>query len=189
MPRWDPNPRDRLAVAALEMFEERGYDATNVAQIAERAGLTKSTFFRHFRDKREVLFGGGELAELISEALRAAPVGASARDALAGVADAMGASAFTPERHDFVARRHAAIAGAPELQEREALKNVALTRTIADELAALGSADLEAEITARIAALAISRSLTEWIAGPPGAPFAPIARRELAGALAAARGA
>jgi AcrR family transcriptional regulator len=58
MARWEPNARERLERAALALFAENGYDATTVAQIADRAGLTKSTFFRHFADKREVLFGG-----------------------------------------------------------------------------------------------------------------------------------
>jgi AcrR family transcriptional regulator len=63
MARWEPNARERLERAALALFAENGYDATTVAQIADRAGLTKSTFFRHFADKREVLFGGQESAD------------------------------------------------------------------------------------------------------------------------------
>ena len=58
MSRWDPNARGRLEKAALELFRERGFDQTTTAEIAERAGLTERTFFRHFADKREVLFGG-----------------------------------------------------------------------------------------------------------------------------------
>src|SRR5260370_23155194 len=62
MARWDPGARERLVVAAVDLFTERGYDATTVAQIAERAGVTKSTFFRHFPDKRELLEAGQEKA-------------------------------------------------------------------------------------------------------------------------------
>ena len=58
MARWEPGARERLVVAAIDLFTERGYDATTVAQIAERAGVTKSTFFRHFPDKRELLVAG-----------------------------------------------------------------------------------------------------------------------------------
>ena len=61
MARWEPNARERLERAALALFIEHGYDATTVAEIADRAGLTKSTFFRHFADKREVLFGGQDM--------------------------------------------------------------------------------------------------------------------------------
>jgi len=59
MSRWEPGARERLVVAAVDLFTEQGYDATTVAQIAERAGVTKSTFFRHFPDKRELLTAGG----------------------------------------------------------------------------------------------------------------------------------
>ena len=61
MARWEPNAAERLERAALALFLERGYDATTVAEIANRAGLTKSTFFRHYADKREVLFGGQDI--------------------------------------------------------------------------------------------------------------------------------
>ena len=65
MARWEPNARERLALAALELFAERGYENTTVIDIAQRAGLTKSTFFRHFQDKREVLFGDGTMNGLL----------------------------------------------------------------------------------------------------------------------------
>src|SRR6266566_1436582 len=55
MARWEPGARERMVLAAVDLFTEQGYDATTVAQIAERAGVTKSTFFRHFPDKRELL--------------------------------------------------------------------------------------------------------------------------------------
>ena len=68
MGRWEPGARERLVVAAVDLFTEQGYDATTVAQIAERAGVTKSTFFRHFSDKRELLVAGQEtLSRLLTE--------------------------------------------------------------------------------------------------------------------------
>ncbi|MFB6791847.1 helix-turn-helix domain-containing protein, partial [Streptomyces olivaceus] len=74
MGRWEPNARGRLEQAALELYVERGYEQTTVAGITARAGLTERTFFRHFADKREVLFGGsGTLAELCVNAVAAAP--------------------------------------------------------------------------------------------------------------------
>ncbi|UNT00629.1 TetR/AcrR family transcriptional regulator [Streptomyces tubbatahanensis] len=65
MARRQPHAPGRLLVAALELFEERGYENTTVVEITERAGLTKSTFFRRFRDKREALFGGGAMTGLL----------------------------------------------------------------------------------------------------------------------------
>ena len=74
MTRWKPDAAGRLVTAAIALFDEQGYDATTVAEIAERAGLTKRTFFRYFADKREVLFGGSEeLERRWVEAVAAAP--------------------------------------------------------------------------------------------------------------------
>jgi len=74
MGRWEPGARERLVVAAVDLFAEQGYDATTVAQIAERAGVTKSTFFRHFPDKRELLVAGQEtLSRLLAEGIAEAP--------------------------------------------------------------------------------------------------------------------
>ena len=68
MARWEPNASQRLARAALDLFAERGYENTTVIDIAQRAGLGKTTFFRHFQDKREVLFSGSVLDELLARA-------------------------------------------------------------------------------------------------------------------------
>ena len=74
MVRWEPGARERLVVAAVDLFFEHGYDATTVAQIADRAGVTKSTFFRHFSDKRELLVAGQEtLSRLLAKGISAAP--------------------------------------------------------------------------------------------------------------------
>src|ERR1700712_710110 len=84
MGRWEPGTRERLVLAAVDLFVEQGYDATTVAQIAERAGVTKRTFFRHFPDKRELLVAGQEtLSALLAEAIAAAPAGATPLAAVA----------------------------------------------------------------------------------------------------------
>src|SRR5215218_10097699 len=84
MARWEPGARERLILAAVDLFTEQGYDATTVAQIAERAGVTKSTFFRHFPDKRELLVAGQEtLSRLLAEGITQAPGDASPLEAVA----------------------------------------------------------------------------------------------------------
>src|SRR6476659_10977593 len=88
MARWEPVARQRLVLAAVELFSEQGYDATTVAQIAERAGVTKSTFFRHFPDKRELLVAGQEvLSRLLAEGIAEAPETASPLEAVAAGLD------------------------------------------------------------------------------------------------------
>src|ERR1700753_512257 len=103
MPRWQPNASERLALAALELFAERGYENTTVIDIAQRAGLTKSTFFRHFQDKRGVLFGDGWMNGVLAGAIAAAPATATPLEAVARAMDAAGESAFTSARHEIVA--------------------------------------------------------------------------------------
>ena len=92
MGRWEPNARGRLEQAAMELFIERGFEQTTVAEIAERAGLTERTFFRHFADKREVLFWGqGALQDLLVSAVAGAPDSAAPIDAVAAALEAAGA--------------------------------------------------------------------------------------------------
>jgi AcrR family transcriptional regulator len=130
MARREPNAPERLAQAALDLFAERGYENTSVIDIAQRAGLGKTTFFRHFRDKREVLFGRGTMDELLTGAIAAAPATATPLEAVAHALDAAGREVFTPARREFTAGRQAVIAAHPELQEREALKNLGLIASI-----------------------------------------------------------
>src|ERR1700761_7292355 len=89
--RWEPNTRERLVRAAVDLFCEQGYDATTVSEIAERAGgLTKMTFFRHFRDKREVLFAGQEVhSRILADAVAAAPDPAAPLQVAAAAVDAL----------------------------------------------------------------------------------------------------
>src|SRR4249920_684180 len=110
MSRWQPNARGRLEQAALELYDERGFDQTTVAEIAERAGLTHRTFFRHFADKREVLFWGEDtLHELLVLAVAGVAESASPIDTfVAGLKAAVGI--FYEHRPREQARqRHAVI--------------------------------------------------------------------------------
>src|SRR5262249_20365529 len=91
MSRWEPDARGRLEQAALQLFIERGFEQTTVAEIAKRAGLTERTFFRHFADKREVLFGGaGSLQELLVRTVASTPDSAAPLDAIAAALAAAG---------------------------------------------------------------------------------------------------
>src|SRR5271156_4938991 len=117
MTRWEPDARGRLAQAAMELYSERGFEQTTVAEIAERAGLTERTFFRHFADKREVLFGGaGALEELLVSAGAKAPDRRAPIDAAATGIEAAGAA--IQEGGELPRQRQAIITASAELKER-----------------------------------------------------------------------
>ncbi|GAA4232949.1 TetR/AcrR family transcriptional regulator [Actinomadura meridiana] len=179
MARWQPNASERLVLAALELFEERGYENTTVIEIAERAGLTKSTFFRHFPDKREVLFGGGTMTGLLVDGLDAAPAGASPLETVAHALDVIGKKAFTPDRREFGARRSAVIAANPELRERDALKQLSLTASMVDALKRRGVPDLTARVAAELGALAWKIAYERWRDTANDDDFGQLARRIL----------
>src|SRR2546428_14039447 len=113
MARWEPDSRGRLEQAALDLYGERGFENTTVADIAARAGLTERTFFRYFADKREVLFSGSRtLQDLLVDKVASAPGSTSPIDVVAG-ALAQTAS-FFEQRRDFARQRHALIVGHAE---------------------------------------------------------------------------
>lgn len=167
MARWEPGARDRLVVAAVDLFTEQGYDETTVAQIAERAGVTKSTFFRHFPDKRELLVAGQEmLSRLLAEGIADAPEGASALDAVAaGLENA--SSAMGPANRDLGPRIKAAVAASSELQERDALKSVGMAVAMTDALVARGVPVVQAHLAAELGVLSFKQGYARWVeAGP-----------------------
>lgn len=179
MARWQPNASERLALAALELFAERGYENTTVIDIAQRAGLTKSTFFRHFADKREVLFGDGTMTGIVAGAIAAAPATATPLEAVAHALDAAGRQAFTLARREFVARRRAVIAANPELQEREALKGLALTASMSGALSLRGVPGLTSRVAAELGALAWKIAYERWSDTTNADEFGEVARRAL----------
>jgi AcrR family transcriptional regulator len=188
MARWKPDAAQRLTVAALELFEERGYEATTVQEITERAGLTKSSFFRHFPNKREVLFDGEAMAATLAEGIAAAPGGHAPWDALTHALDRAGATFMTPPRHEFLARRAAVIARTPELREREALKQLGLIASMIDALKDRGVPDLTARVLTEMSAVAFAIGYERWLAATSDTDFADVLRDavdEVRGAIAA----
>ncbi len=163
MSRWEPDARGRLQQAALELFGERGFERTTVEDIANRAGLTKRTFFRHFSDKREVLFdGAGEFRERFVTSLAGAPASAAPIDAVAMSLAAAGA-AFEG-RHEFARQRQRVIAANAELQERELVKLASIAAGLADTLRARGVDEPEASLTAEAAIAVFRIAFERWVA-------------------------
>ncbi|MYW91736.1 TetR/AcrR family transcriptional regulator [Amycolatopsis rubida] len=179
MARWQPDAPGRLAAAALDLFEERGYENTTVIGIAERAGLTKSTFFRHFPDKREVLFGESAMTGLLAGAIAAAPAAAGPLEAVAHALDVLGREVFADDRREFSARRQAVLEANPELREREARKRIGLVDAMTEALEHRGVPGRTARVAAKLGALAWEIAHDEWIA-TNGEDFASLVRQVLA---------
>jgi AcrR family transcriptional regulator len=163
MSRWKPDAQGRLMSAAIELFDEQGYEATTVAEIAERAGLTKRTFFRYFADKREVLFSGSqELQRLWLEGLAAAPAQASPLVVVTAGLDPV-AEMFT-ERHLFARIRAQIIDANPELQERELIKLHSLAAAITGALVERGVSENAAILAAQAGVTVFHVAFARWVA-------------------------
>lgn len=189
MARWEPGARERLVVAAVDLFTEQGYDATTVAEIAERAGVTRSTFFRHFSDKREVLVAGQEtLSRLLTEGITEAPEGATPLEAVAGGLE-RAASAMGQMGRGFSARLKAAVAASAELQARDALKSVGLAAAMTAALVARAVPETTAQLAAELGVLAFKNGYGAWFQADDGengpAPYIAHALDELRAAGAA----
>ena len=188
MGRWEPNARGRLEKAALDLYAERGFDATTVAEIAARAGLTERTFFRHFTDKREVLFSGaGMLEELLVRATEEAPADLRPVEAIA-VALEKTASEVFDERGEFARQRQAIITAHPDLRERELIKLASLASALAGALRRRSVADPAASLAAEAGVAIFKVAFEGWVAAAEPRPL-PEYIRETADAMRAVTGA
>jgi AcrR family transcriptional regulator len=169
--RWAPDARQRLETAALDLFVADGYEETTIAQIADRAGLNRATFFRHFTDKREVLFGGEDkLAGLFADGIRAAPADATLAECLQAAFAAAGA-AMTPQQRAKAVQRMLVVAANSELQERGLLKHARITRSITTALRERGADDLTARLGAEVGMLAFTIAVERWMQADRDEPF------------------
>lgn len=188
MPRWEPDARERLVRAALDLFAEQGFDTTTAAQIATRAGLTRSTFFRYFPDKRDVLSAGQEiLAGLLTQGIADAPDGTSATGAVhAGLQAAT--QAFTTAQRDLGPKMQAAISASVELQARQAVKDIALTSAMAQALMQRGEPEAVALVAAELGGLAFRRGYRSWLEAGDDAELGQVVQETLDEVAATARG-
>ena len=162
--RWEPNARGRLEQAAMELYAERGFDQTTVAEIAARAGLTERTFFRHYADKREVLFAGGEMmAERLVAAVAAAPESATALDAVAAALEEVGALIQEYRGREFSRARRSIVAANAELQERELIKLASWADTLAGALCDRGVDDRAATLAAQTGIAVFHVAFGRWV--------------------------
>jgi AcrR family transcriptional regulator len=162
MGRWEPDASGRLREAAMQLYAERGFEQTTVADIADRAGVTARTFFRYFADKREVLFNGSQSLQLsMVDALENAPASATPLEAvgaaLEAVADVLGG------HRDYSRRRQAVITAHAELKERELIKMAALSDALAEALRARGVAEPVASLAAETGVAVFRVAFGRWL--------------------------
>lgn len=191
MARWEPDARGRLELAAMELFQERGYDRTTVEDIAARAGLTERTFFRYFPDKREVLFSGAKDLErgIVDRIERTAPE-ASPLDAVVGAFEAAAAELQDRRELGFVRARHALVTKHAEIHERELNKLASLGVSVTRALHARGVAEPAASLAAEAGLAVFKIGFERWVSGKKPQDFAAHIRAALRAlkALTADRG-
>ena len=162
MARWEPNARERLEKAAMELYRERGFDETAVADIAGRAGLTERTFFRYFTDKREVLFGGSlALQEFLAEKIAGAPDSMGSIDSVAAALEAT--SPLFEERRHLAKARQAVVAANAALQERELIKLASFASAIAYALRKRGVPDAAATLAGETGIAIFKLAFARWV--------------------------
>lgn len=144
---------DTLADAACELFLEQGYDATTVADITRRAGVSRSTFFNYFDGKSATLWYA------LDDYLGRLATNPSTSDGLLeSVAVELGNA---PPHTLALAISNAEIMGVlPELVTGRALRQAELARLIAQHIR--GEGRLSAEITAAAYAAAIFAAIWQW---------------------------
>lgn len=185
MPRWDPQAAQRLQAAAIDLFLELGYENVTVAQVAERAGLTRRTFSRYFADKRDVLFAGSDqLPPALASAVLAADPALSPYAALVTALAGVGA-ALADRVAPIAAQRRAVVAASPELQERGRTKFADVADALAEALGKRGVDAANARLLASVGVAIFQCGFDRWVDDPDAAGL-PMRIREAADQLAGA---
>ncbi|MBE1496184.1 AcrR family transcriptional regulator [Amycolatopsis lexingtonensis] len=184
MGRWEPNPRGRLAKAAVELFAAQGFDETTGAQIAARAGMHERSFFRLFPDKREVFFHAVEAAQREAVAVIAGlPAGTTPVDAVAAALEQR--CAIIQEHADAALIRHNLVSANAELRERDLSKHAELAAGMAEALSGRDTPEPLAKLIAHTAVAVFRLSFERWITDP-GHQDLPAMFRDGLGELASA---
>jgi AcrR family transcriptional regulator len=188
MGRWEPDSRGRLQEAALALFAQRGFDQTTAAEIAAQAGVTERTFFRHFADKREVLFGGSDLLrDRLVAGVDGAPAGAGILDVVG--AGLLAAAAMLGQfRRDLSSQRQAVIMANPELRERELAKLADYAASVAAALRRRGFGESQATLAAETGMAVLRLAMEQWASGRDDRELGEVMQDSLAELRAVAAG-
>lgn len=165
MPRWDPESESRLREAALTLFLERGYENVTVAEITQKAGLTRRTFSRYFADKRDVLFAGSDqLPQVLADGIRAADPEATPVDAVLAALDLI--AGRLAGQASIATQRQAIVRASPELQERALTKFAAATDAAAAALRDRGVPPASAALLAQVGLAVFRTAFALWLEDP-----------------------
>jgi AcrR family transcriptional regulator len=178
VPRWEHGSEERLQEAALELFEEQGFESTSVGEIAERARVTTRTFFRYFPDKRDVLFARADHLRdaLVDRMLRAPDV----EEPLQAVVGVLAGFDWDGQGRESQRRRQAVIAANPELLERDLIKHEDIAVAFADVLRRRGVDPEIAGLASRVGAQVFRVAYDQWSRSVGEADITAIARDVLA---------
>lgn len=161
--RWEPGTPQRLQQAALQLFATRGFEETRASEIAAAVGVTERTFYRHFSDKREVLFHGQDsLLDAFLTGVASAPATASPLEIVAAALRSA-TSFFADDRRSFARTRATIIERNPALQERERHKLATIATRVADALRERGVAEPAATLAAESGSTVFHIAFVQWI--------------------------
>lgn len=155
----------------MELFEERGFTATTVPDIVERAGLTKRTFFRYFGDKREVFFGDDEIPAIATRMLAEAPPDVPPLDVVLVGLRTLAQQRFEPRRSAIRAARRV-IDAEPALRERDLRKQADLREAVRAGFVLRGEDPLTAVVLAGVTVELFEAALGQWLADDSDTPLA-----------------
>ena len=162
MSRWRPNARERLVHAAIDLFAEQGFAATTVPEITARAGLTTRTFFRHFADKREVIFAGDEIPVFAARVMAEAPADLDPITLIVEGLRTVVETRFDGRRDELRVKR-GIIRSDDSLRERELRKRAALSEAVRAGFIGRGVEATTAALLAETSVTLLHVSLDEWL--------------------------
>ncbi|WP_033342668.1 TetR/AcrR family transcriptional regulator [Catenuloplanes japonicus] len=163
MSRWPTDARERLRQAALALFAEQGFAATTVPEITARAGLTTRTFFRHFADKRAVLFvDDDEVTSMVAVLMAETPAEVEPMTLIREGLRTLAETRFEGRRSELRERR-TLVNSDESLRERDLRKRATIAESVRAGLAARGLAPARAALLGEVSAGVLSLSIEEWL--------------------------
>jgi len=163
MGRWEGGASEKLSAAALELFAEQGFAETTVPQITARAGLTTRTFFRHFADKREVLYGWVEqLPAFVEGVMVDAPAHLDPLGVVESGLETIARSRLAGQ-HGYLKWHRSLVHTDASLQEREGQKNATLAEASRRAFERRGLDPIDAMVASHLAMTVFVVSLDRWL--------------------------